>query len=93
MSQACTDSGFFYVINHGISQEFMEKVFFQSKRFFALPIDEKMKLLRTEKYRGYTPILDEILDPDKQINGWLNKHTVSLVKLLLVCSGKCICRN
>lgn len=67
--QACLDSGFFYVIDHGISQEFMDEVFAQSKKFFDLPIDDKMKLLRNEKHRGYTPILDETLDPDHQING------------------------
>ncbi|KAE9448707.1 hypothetical protein C3L33_19408, partial [Rhododendron williamsianum] len=49
---ACLDSGFFYVINHGISQEFMDEVFNQSKRFFDLPVSEKMKLLRNEKHRG-----------------------------------------
>ncbi|KAA8542460.1 hypothetical protein F0562_023403 [Nyssa sinensis] len=69
LKQACLDSGFFYVINHGISQEFMEEVFAQSKRFFNLPISEKMKLLRNEKHRGYTPILDEYLDPINQIHG------------------------
>ncbi|PIA42732.1 hypothetical protein AQUCO_02000294v1 [Aquilegia coerulea] len=69
LKQACLDSGFFYVVNHGISQEFMEEVFAQSKRFFDLPLEEKMKVLRNEKHRGYTPILDELLDPEKQING------------------------
>ncbi|XP_077217853.1 azadirone synthase LFS-like isoform X2 [Tasmannia lanceolata] len=69
LKQASLDSGFFYVINHGISQEFMDEVFSQSKRFFELPIDKKMKLLRNEKHRGYTPVLDEILDPDNQVNG------------------------
>ncbi|CAD5178276.1 unnamed protein product [Musa acuminata subsp. malaccensis] len=69
LKQACLDSGFFYVIDHGISQEFMDEVFAQSKKFFDLPIDDKMKLLRNEKHRGYTPILDETLDPDHQING------------------------
>nr|XP_043619179.1 2-oxoglutarate-Fe(II) type oxidoreductase hxnY-like isoform X2 [Erigeron canadensis] len=63
------DSGFFYVTNHGISQEFMEQVFNQSKKFFDLPLDEKMKLLRNEKHRGYTPVLDELLDPDNQLQG------------------------
>lgn len=67
--QACLDCGFFYVINHGISEEFMEEVFDQSKRFFTLPLSEKMKLLRNEKNRGYTPLLDEILDPDNQVHG------------------------
>lgn len=47
----------------------MDEVFAQSKRFFDLPLDQKMKLLRNEKHRGYTPMLDEILDQDNQVNG------------------------
>ncbi|KAF3624879.1 putative protein phosphatase 1 regulatory subunit pprA-like [Capsicum annuum] len=66
---ACLDSGFFCVINHGISQEFMDEVLAQSKKFFDLPLEEKMKLLRNEKHRGYTPCLDEHLDAVNQING------------------------
>ncbi|KAJ3693853.1 hypothetical protein LUZ60_009333 [Juncus effusus] len=69
LKQACLESGFFYVTNHGISQEFMEEVFSQSKKFFDLPIKEKMKVMRNEKNRGYTPLFDELLDPDNQING------------------------
>ncbi|KAJ8436533.1 hypothetical protein Cgig2_026648 [Carnegiea gigantea] len=68
LKQACLDCGFFYVINHGISQEFMDEVFAQSKMFFDLPLSEKMKLLRNEKHRGYTPILDELLDPEHQVH-------------------------
>ncbi|XP_004513040.1 kihadalactone A synthase LFS-like isoform X2 [Cicer arietinum] len=69
LKQACLDSGFFYVVNHGISQEFMDKVFEQSKKFFDLPLKEKMEILRNEKHRGYTPVLDELLDPENQIYG------------------------
>ncbi|PWA94615.1 isopenicillin N synthase [Artemisia annua] len=69
LKQACMDSGFFYVTNHGISPEFMEHVFTQSKNFFDLPLDQKMKLLRNEKHRGYTPVLDELLDPVNQLHG------------------------
>ncbi|CAN8289932.1 unnamed protein product [Cochlearia groenlandica] len=69
VKQACLDSGFFYVINHGINEELMVDVFEQSKKFFALPLDEKMKVLRNEKHRGYTPVLDETLDPENQVNG------------------------
>ncbi|CAL5438285.1 unnamed protein product [Camellia sinensis] len=50
-NRACLDSGFFYVINHGISQEFMDEVFYQSKSFFDLPISEKMKVLRNKQHR------------------------------------------
>ncbi|XP_022016874.1 2-oxoglutarate-Fe(II) type oxidoreductase hxnY isoform X1 [Helianthus annuus] len=69
LKQACMDSGFFYVTNHGISEEFMNQVFTQSKNFFDLPLEEKMKLLRNEKHRGYTPVLDELLDPANQLQG------------------------
>ena len=57
------------MVDHGIGQEFMDEVFAQSKRFFDLPHDQKMKLLRNEKNRGYTPVLDEILDRENQVNG------------------------
>lgn len=57
------------MINHGIDSEFMEEVFSQSKRFFSLPKEEKMKYLRNEKNRGYTPLFDENLDPANQKHG------------------------
>ncbi|GMQ06381.1 hypothetical protein CsSME_00051001 [Camellia sinensis var. sinensis] len=69
LRQACLDSGFFYVINHGISQEFMDEVFYQSKSFFDLPVSEKMKVLRNKKHRGYTPFFNERFDPVNQIHG------------------------
>ncbi|KAF7813876.1 2-oxoglutarate-Fe(II) type oxidoreductase hxnY-like isoform X1 [Senna tora] len=68
LKQACLDSGFFYVVNHGISQEFMDEVFAQSKKFFSLPQKDKIKLLRNKNHRGYTPILDELLDPENQVH-------------------------
>ncbi|KAG5067703.1 hypothetical protein JHK85_000080 [Glycine max] len=68
LKEACLDSGFFYVVNHGISQEFMDEVFAQSKKFFSLPHNEKMKTLRNEQHRGYTPVLDELLDPENQVH-------------------------
>ncbi|KAL0923938.1 hypothetical protein M5K25_004726 [Dendrobium thyrsiflorum] len=69
LKQACLDSGFFYVIDHGISEEFLNEVFFQSRKFFDLPLHKKMELLRNEKHRGYTPTLDETLDPENQVHG------------------------
>ncbi|XP_039166150.1 2-oxoglutarate-dependent dioxygenase citB-like [Eucalyptus grandis] len=69
LEQACLDSGFFYVINHGIGQDLMEEVFVQSRWFFGLPLSEKMKLLGNEKHRGRTPLLDEVLDAGNQVQG------------------------
>ena len=34
------------MLDHGISQEFMDEVFAESKNYFALPNSEKMKLLQ-----------------------------------------------
>ncbi|XP_039155720.1 LOW QUALITY PROTEIN: 2-oxoglutarate-Fe(II) type oxidoreductase hxnY-like [Eucalyptus grandis] len=69
VKQACTDSGFFYVINHGISQDLMDELFSQSRQFFDLPLTEKMKLLRNAKNRGYSPLFDQTLDPPNQKKG------------------------
>jgi isopenicillin N synthase-like dioxygenase len=52
-----------------MSEELMEEVFEQNKKFFELPLSEKMKVLRNEKHRGYTPLFDELLDPDNQVHG------------------------
>lgn len=55
---ACTRVGFFYIQNHGISQESIDAVFNWGKRFFALSFDEKMEIYinNTPNYRGYTPL-------------------------------------
>ncbi|KAM1061971.1 hypothetical protein ACFX14_026259 [Malus domestica] len=69
LKQACLDCGFFYLVNHGISEEFMAEVFDQSRRLFELPLSAKMELLRNKNYRGYTPSLDEHLDHENQVHG------------------------
>ncbi|KAH9329979.1 hypothetical protein KI387_002087, partial [Taxus chinensis] len=66
LRQACLDSGFFYVINHGICQELFDELFQQSRKFFEFPLEEKMSVLRNKNFRGYTPLQDQTLDPSKQ---------------------------
>ncbi|EXC02102.1 hypothetical protein L484_024067 [Morus notabilis] len=60
--QACIEHGFFYLVNHGVEDEVLEKVFLESKKLFSLPLEEKMRLDRKEN-RGYTPLFAEALDP------------------------------
>ncbi|XP_013628249.1 PREDICTED: UPF0676 protein C1494.01-like [Brassica oleracea var. oleracea] len=79
LKKACLDSGFFYVINHGISKEVTDKAFEQSKKFFALPSEEKMKVLKNEKHRGYTPLYDQIPDPENQVQGMCNQFSLQLL--------------
>ncbi|KAJ4713830.1 2-oxoglutarate (2OG) and Fe(II)-dependent oxygenase superfamily protein [Melia azedarach] len=62
LRKACMESGIFYVINHGISQEFMDETFAQFKRFFDLPIEEKMKLVWNKNLRGYRPPIQAVID-------------------------------
>ncbi|CAN0364637.1 unnamed protein product, partial [Scytosiphon promiscuus] len=67
--QACREFGFFYVENHGVSEEVMREVFRQSKAFFSLGIDDKMAVKADKINRGYTPMHDQALDPGNQTKG------------------------
>ncbi|CAM9290560.1 unnamed protein product [Choristocarpus tenellus] len=67
--QACRDYGFFYLINHGISDEFVAEVFTQSRAFFSLPIEQKDLVLVDKKNRGFTPMGEQSLDPVDQTQG------------------------
>ena len=50
---ACETVGFFYIANHGVSQELIDRTFEQSKRFHAQPLDEKLKLKINDYNIGY----------------------------------------
>lgn len=71
--QACLDHGFFYLINHGIEDATFQQVFRESKKFFSLPLHEKMKLERNKDHRGYTPLYAENLDPSSKTKGDLKE--------------------
>lgn len=62
------DSGFFYLVNHGIEKDLFQKVFEESRKFFMLPIEEKMKVVLAN-HRGYTPLFMEKLDPSLTSKG------------------------
>lgn len=62
---ACRDIGFFYVRNHGVSQDLMDKVFAASKSFFAQPDAAKgeLSIAKSKHNRGYVGMSAERLDP------------------------------
>lgn len=66
--QACVDYGFFYLVNHGVEGQLLSKVLEESKKFFSLPLNEKMKLSR-KHHRGYSPLYAENLDPLSRSEG------------------------
>ncbi|KIK16931.1 hypothetical protein PISMIDRAFT_15489 [Pisolithus microcarpus 441] len=62
---ACMNVGFFYIKNHGIPDETIDKIFSVMKAFFSLPVEAKMKLHHRQgaHYRGFEPLLDSNIDP------------------------------
>lgn len=68
LRQVCIDVGFFYIVNHGVDQDLLRSLFEGSKKFFSLPLEEKMRLDRKE-YRGYTALYSEKLDTSLKIKG------------------------
>ena len=62
-------SGFFYLVHHGVDPALLDEVFAQSKKFFALPLEEKLKVIHDKNHRGYTPFEEEVLDPEVQSKG------------------------
>lgn len=53
--EACTTSGFFHIVNHGVSSDLRARVLEESSNFFNLSLDEKETLSvgHSNSYRGY----------------------------------------
>ena len=51
--EACENVGFYFVVNHGISDKLLEDICVQSKRFHDQPFDTKAKLSINQNQRGY----------------------------------------
>ena len=68
LHKACVVHGFFYVENHGVPEDLIEAVFAASRDFFNLSRSQKRSVLAI-KSRGYTPMAEETLDPERQSCG------------------------
>lgn len=65
---ALSNTGFMYVKNHGIAQDFVDSVFDVTRRFFDLPMQRKMELHVSRSdvaLRGYIEPFGENTDPGK----------------------------
>ena len=56
VAHACHNVGFFYVLNHGVPEELIDRAFAASRRFHALPLEQKLALKLNENNIGYLPI-------------------------------------
>ncbi|CAN5471325.1 2-oxoglutarate and iron-dependent oxygenase domain-containing protein [soil metagenome] len=65
LHRACIDKGFFYVKNHGISEQLVAQVFAESETFFALPDAAKLALDKSlsQANRGYERLRAQTLEP------------------------------
>ena len=52
---ACTEIGFLYVVNHGISEALIESSFTAARELFALPPDVKKRFQMNEHQCGFQP--------------------------------------
>jgi len=55
---ACHETGFFYLVGHGIAGELNHEVHTLTRDFFALPDDERLAIrnIHSPQFRGYTPV-------------------------------------
>jgi isopenicillin N synthase-like dioxygenase len=62
----CSDKGFFYITNHGISPALVARTFAESELFFALPEPEKLKIDKANSphHRGYERMRGQTLETD-----------------------------
>ena len=55
--EACEGTGFFYLTGHGVPLTAIDAIFAASRRFFARPLEERMKVrLTVGPNRGYQPL-------------------------------------
>ena len=66
LREACEQVGFFYLSEHGGPAELVERAFEWSRKMFDLPAEAKHNIRWTLNghNRGWTPLLEEILDPE-----------------------------
>jgi isopenicillin N synthase-like dioxygenase len=56
LRHACVTTGFFYVANHGIPQSVIDELFATTKRYFDLPMEQRLNHRMDEKFRrGFMP--------------------------------------
>ena len=62
VDQACREIGFFTVINHPVPAPLIRAIFAEAQRFFALPLEAKMRLHMSNStaFRGYLPMDQEV---------------------------------
>ena len=69
LRRACKEVGFFYLRGHGIPGAVIDRAHAAMRKFFALPVEEKMKIhyLKTPNHRGY--VAEGNIKADHELRG------------------------
>lgn len=71
IGKVCEEVGFFYVKNHGVPKDLVERMYSVTQQFFDLPMEAKQRLNVAKSgptVRGYIPPYAENADPGKSID-------------------------
>ncbi len=75
LRDALENVGFFYIVNHGIAQEFIDNAFASNRSLHAIPLAQKLEIEINQSLVGYMPDLgqkitsSECADGDKPDRG------------------------
>ena len=69
LRDALENIGFFYIINHGVSQDLIDSTFEANREFHAMPIERKMAVEINKSLIGYMPDLGQKLITSKYADG------------------------
>lgn len=77
LASAAETWGFFKVVNHGVPHEAIQKIMAHVRKFFARPLEEKMRVKSDvpRKLEGYTPG-NKMVDADGQHPCWTERLTL-----------------
>lgn len=89
LRKASLDTGFFYVVGHGVPPTLIEQVLAEAKAFFDRPMDEKLRIKAADLrcLHGYEPLRAQTLEPDSPPDlkeGFLMGHDLPLEHPMVV---------
>jgi isopenicillin N synthase-like dioxygenase len=58
---ACTSAGFFYVANHGLPQEIIDRAVEEAQGFFRQPLEKKREVAINKRHRGFNALGDALM--------------------------------
>jgi isopenicillin N synthase-like dioxygenase len=80
LGDACRETGFFYVVNHGIPEAARDVIFAAAQAFFSLPVatKEAYSIKRSRHNRGYVALEGERLDQGAALSDYKEAFNVGL---------------